>query len=61
MIEVHIWQKILVQRTEERRHIGFLPSRIFEQNHGASHGAIREIVEINCGNIPALALREKPL
>jgi hypothetical protein len=61
MIEVYIGQKILVQRTEKRWHIRLIPSPVLEQNHGSGNGAIREIVEINCGNIPALALREKAL
>jgi hypothetical protein len=61
VIEVHIRQEILIERTEEGRHIGFLPARVLQQDHGASHGAIREIVEINCGDILALALREESL
>ncbi len=59
MVEVHIRQEVLIKRTEKRRHIGFLPSRVFEQNHGSSNGAAGEVVEIDCSNILALALREK--
>ena len=61
MIEVHIRQKILVQRTENRRHIGFFPSRVFQQNHRPGHSAISQIVEINSCNILALALGKKAL
>ncbi len=61
MIEVHIRQKIFIQRTEKRRHIGFLPSRVLQQNHGSCNSATGEVVKINGGNILALALREKAL
>ena len=61
MVEVHIRQKILVQRAEKRRHIGFLPSRFLQQNHGSCNGAAGEVVEIDCGNILALALCEEAL
>ena len=61
VIEVHIRQKILVQRTEKCRHIGFLPSRVFQQDHGSGNGAAGEVVEINSGNILAIALRKKAL
>jgi len=61
VIEVYIRQEILIERAEKRRHIGFLPSRIFQQNHCPGNGAAGEVVEINSGNILALALREEAL
>jgi hypothetical protein len=61
VIKVYIRQEILIQRTEKRMHIGFLPSRVFQQNHCASNGAAGEVVEINSGNILAIALREEAL
>ena len=59
VIEVHIRQEVFIQRTEKRRHIGFVPSRILQQNHGSCNGAAGEVVEIDCGNILALALCKK--
>ena len=59
VIKVHIRQKILVERTEKRRHIGFLPSRVLEQNNCSCYRAIGEVVEIHGGNIPAFALCEE--
>ncbi len=61
VIEVYIRQEILVQRTEKRGHIGFLPSRVLQQNHGSGDSAIGEVVEIDCGNILTLALRKEAL
>ena len=59
MVEVHIRQKILVQRAKKCRHIGFLPSRVLQQNHGSGNIAAGKVVEIDGGNILALALREE--
>ena len=61
VIEVHIRQKILVQRTEKRRHIGFLPSPVLQQKYGSGNSATGEVVEIDCGNIHPLALCKKAL
>ena len=59
MVEVHIGQEILIERAEKRRHIGFLPSSVLQQNDGSSNGATGEVVEIDCGNILTLALSEE--
>ena len=61
VVEVHIGQKILIERTEKRRHIRLIPSRVFQQDYGSGNGAAGEVVEINSGNILAIALREEAL
>ena len=61
VLEVHIGQEIFIQRTEKRRHIRLIPSPVLQQNHSASNGASGEVMEIDGGNILALALREEAL
>jgi hypothetical protein len=39
----------------------FSASRVFQQDYGSGNGAAGEVVEINSGNILALALCEKAL
>ena len=61
MIKVNIAQEIFIQRTQERRHIGFPPSRLLQQNHSPANGATGEVLQIECGKNLALVLCKKAL
>jgi hypothetical protein len=61
VVEVHIGEEVFIERAEETGHIGFVPTRIFQQDHSPGHGSVREVVQIDRRSVASRALGEETL
>jgi hypothetical protein len=61
VVEVHIGKEIIIQRPQKRGHIRFVPSCVFEEDHGPRDGSVRKVVEINRRCVSSLALCQETL